>query len=275
MKKFRFANGELSLNGKGLIMGILNVTPDSFSDGGEFFNAEDAISHAKKMLSDGADIIDVGAMSTRPGSEPISYQEEIRRLSSVLNELSLLDNAVISVDTVNPETADFALSMGVHIINDVSGNFNRQMATVVKKYNAGWILTHTGNVPSGSVVDYPDGVVASVNAFFDDVLSACDEFGINRECICLDPGFGFAKTTEDNIEMLKNLEKLVRPDVAFLAALSRKRFIGEITNTPDAGNRLAGTLTADIFALMKGADMVRVHDVTETKQSIAIYNSII
>lgn len=274
MKIFRFADGEFSLNGKGLIMGILNVTPDSFSDGGDFFKTEDAITHAKQMLRDGADIIDVGAMSTRPGSEPILHQEEIRRLEPVLKELCLIDNAVISVDTVNPETAEFALSKGVHIINDVSGYFNKQMATVIKKYNAGWILTHTEKVPSDTVVEYPNGVISSVNEFFNEMISACDEFGIDREYVCLDPGFGFAKTTEDNIELLKNLEKLVRTDIAFMAALSRKRFIGAITNTPDAGDRLAGTLTADIFALMKGADILRVHDVKETKQSIAIYNSI-
>lgn len=275
MKKFKFAKGEFVLSGKGIIMGILNVTPDSFSDGGEFFNPEDAICHAKKMLSDGADIIDVGAMSTRPGSEPISYQEEIRRLEPVLRELCSLDNAVISVDTVNPETAEFALALGAHIINDVSGCFNKEMAAVVKKYNAGWILTHTGAVPSGTVLDYPNGVVNCVKEFFDKEICDCEEFGIDREYICLDPGFGFAKTTEDNIELLKNLEKLVRPDVAFLTALSRKRFIGAITDTPDASDRLAGTLTADIIALMKGTDILRVHDVKETKQSIAIYNSII
>ena len=275
MKKFKFTKGEFVLNGKGLIMGILNVTPDSFSDGGEFFKPDDAICHAKKMLSDGAAIIDVGAMSTRPGSEPVSYEEEIRRLDPVLKELCVLDNAVISVDTVNPETAEFALSLGAHIINDVSGCFNDQMASVVKKYRAGWILTHTGDVPSETVLAYPNGVVNGVKEFFDDVICACDKFGIDKECICLDPGFGFAKTTYDNVELLKNLEKIISPDVAFLSALSRKRFIGEITNSPEVSDRLAGTLTADIIAIMKGADIVRVHDVKETKQSIAIYNSII
>lgn len=274
MKKFRFRNGEFSLNGKGLIMGILNVTPDSFSDGGEFFNAGDAISHAKKMLGDGADIIDIGAMSTRPGSEPVSYREEIRRLEPVLKELCGIDKAVVSVDTVNPETAEFALAIGVDIINDVSGCFNERMASVVKKYHAGWIMTHTENVPSGSVVDYPDGVVNAVNEFFDGFLCDCEKNGISKEYVCLDPGFGFAKTSDNNIELLKNLEKMIRPDVAFLVALSRKRFIGEITDAPETGERLAGTLTADIIALMKGADLLRVHDVKETRQSIAIYNSI-
>lgn len=275
MKKFKFSKGKFVLNGKGLIMGILNVTPDSFSDGGDFFCPEDAVRHAKRMLCDGADIIDVGAMSTRPGSTPVSYQEEIKRLEPVLKELCSVNDAVISVDTVNPQTADFALSNGAHIINDVSGYFNNEMATVVKKHNAGWILTHTGAVSAGTVIDYPNGVVESVNGFFDEVLSNCEKYGIDKENICLDPGFGFAKTTEDNIELLKNLEKLVRADVAFMTALSRKRFIGAITETPDTSERLAGTLTADIIALMKGSDIIRVHDVKETKQSIAIYNSII
>ena len=148
------------------------------------------------------------------------------------------------------------------------------MATVVKKYRAGWIMTHTGAVPSGSVVDYPDGVVNAVNEFFDGFLCDCEKNGISQDYICIDPGFGFAKTTDDNIELLKNLEKTIRPNGAFLVALSRKRFIGEITETPEAGERLAGTLTADIIALMKGADLLRVHDVKETRQSIAIHNSI-
>lgn len=275
MKKFRYSNGEFVLSGKGLIMGILNVTPDSFSDGGSFFKPEDAVCHAKKMICDGADIIDIGAMSTRPGSIPISWQEEIERIGPVLKALCSLSEIVISVDTVNPETADYALSCGANIINDVSGCFNKDVASVVKKYNAGWIITHTGNVPSGTVLDYPDGVVNSVNEFFDEVVCSCEKSGVDKEYICLDPGFGFAKTTEDNIELLKNLEKLVRTDIAFMTALSRKRFIGAITGIADASERLAGTLTADIFALMKGADIVRVHDVAETKQSIAIYNSII
>ena len=274
MKKFRFRNKELAFNGKGIIMGILNVTPDSFSDGGEFFNADAAVNHAKQMLCDGADIIDVGAMSTRPGSEPVSCAEEIRRLAPVLKELCSIENIIISVDTINPETAEYALTAGAHIINDVSGYFNPDMASVLKKYNAGWIMTHTDAVASGSVVDYPDGVTVSVKGFFESFISDCEKSGIGKEYICIDPGFGFAKTTDDNIELLKNLEKLVRPDVAFLTALSRKRFIGEITETAEAGERLAGTLTADIIALMKGTDMLRVHDVKETKQSIAIYNSI-
>lgn len=273
MKVFRYKNGCFDLQQRCLVMGIVNITPDSFSDGGLFFESDNAVRHARKLISDGADIIDLGAMSTRPGSKPVSVNEEISRLAPVLEKLKK-DDIVISVDTINSETADYCLLNGADIINDVSGVFNKDMADVVKKYHAGWIMTHSCNVPSGTTVDYPNGVVRAVIEFFDDFLQKCDDFGISREYICIDPGFGFAKTTYDNIELLKNLEKTVRDDVVHMTALSRKRFIGEITKTENASERLNGTLAADVIALMKGTDMLRVHDVPETIQSIAIYNSI-
>ncbi len=273
MKKFRFRNRFFPLSEKTYIMGIVNVTPDSFSDGGRYFSAERAIAHAEKLVSEGADIIDLGAMSTRPGSEPVSVSVEIDRLKSVVEGLASCD-CVISVDTVNPETADYFLGKGVDIINDVSGIFNNDMADVVKKHSAGWIITHTCNVPSGTVIDYPEGVISSVNHFFDDFLDKCKAFGIDKEYICLDPGFGFAKTTADNVVLLKNLENVVKPDVAFMTALSKKRFIGEVTGTADTEERLVGTIIADLIAVSKGSDILRVHNVKETLQSIAIYNSI-
>lgn len=274
MKEFKFKNEKIVLDGTGIIMGILNVTPDSFSDGGDFFAPEFAIKKAKEMLSQGADIIDIGAMSTRPGSVPVTADVEIGRLAPVLNEISKIGDTVISVDTVNAETAEFALEHGADIINDVSGFFNEDMARVVKAYDGGWIVTHTGNVPSGSIVNYPKGVVAAVNEFFEMMILKSQQFGIEKSHLCVDPGFGFAKTAVDNIELLKNLEQLIRSDVAFLTALSRKRFIGEITGLENPRDRLIGTVTADIIALMKGSDIFRVHDVAETKQSFAIYNSI-
>lgn len=274
MKEFVFRSGNFCFDKKGLIMGILNVTPDSFSDGGKYFSEQAATKKINEMLSHGAHIIDIGAMSTRPGSEPVTAQEEINRLTPVLAEAVKIENIVISVDTVNPETARFALECGANIINDVSGIFSEDMATVVKEYNAGWILTHTGGVASGSVIDYPQGVIHAVNAYFDTVLNECRNFGIEKKYICLDPGFGFAKTTKDNVELLKNLEKVIRPDVAFLTALSRKRFIGELTDVSIPENRMAGTLAANLIALMKGSNILRVHDVEETRQMYAIYNSI-
>lgn len=273
MKVFRYKNGFFELDGNCLIAGIVNVTPDSFSDGGLFFDADSAVKHALKLVGDGADIIDIGAMSTRPGSEPVSVREEIRRLEPVLKELNKT-KIIISVDTVNPETAEFAISCGAHIINDVSGVFNDAMAAVVKRHSAGWIMTHTGNVPAGTVVEYRDGVINSINSFFDDFLEKCTTYGVDKECICIDPGFGFAKSTDDNIALLKNLEETIRDGVVCMTALSRKRFVGEITGAEIAADRLAGTLTADIIAVMKGSDILRVHDVKETVQSVAIYNSI-
>lgn len=273
MKIFRHKNGFFNLSEKCLIVGIVNVTPDSFSDGGLYYEADKAVMHAKKLIDDGADIIDLGAMSTRPGSEPVSAEEEIARLAPVLGQLNKED-IIISVDTVNHQTADYVLCNGAHIINDVSGKFSSDMAAVVKKHSAGWIMTHTMNVPSGSIVDYPDGVVCAVNDFFNDFAESCNDFGIAKEYICLDPGFGFAKTTGDNIVLLKELEKTIKADVAHMTALSRKRFIGEVSFAENTAGRLAGTIAADIIAVMKGTDMLRVHDVKETVQSVAIYNSI-
>lgn len=275
MKEFCFGKRTLSLDGKGLVMGILNVTPDSFSDGGRFFSSDAATAHAKQMLCDGADIIDIGAMSTGPGSIPVSPEEEIERLAPVLCEITKIPDIILSVDTVNPPVAEFALAHGADIINDVSGFFNENMAVVVKKYNAGWIVTHTGNVPAGAVLEYPDGVVASVNSFFDEMLEKCEKFGIGKKNICLDPGFGFAKTVDDNVDLLKNLEKVIRPDIAFLTGLSRKRFIGALTKVENADERIVGTLAADMIALMKGSDIIRVHDVKEAAESVAIFNSIV
>lgn len=274
MKRLLFRNGGFELNGNGYIMGILNVTPDSFSDGGIFFDPHNAVNRAKEMRTQGADIIDIGAMSTRPGSEPVSAEEEIRRLAPVLSELQKISGMVISVDTVNPETAEFSLECGAHIINDVSGYFNEAMAAVVKKYDAGWVVTHTGNVSSESELDYPHGIISAVNEFFDMMLEKSRVYGIDKSHMCLDPGFGFAKNTKDNIELLKNLEKVIRSDVAFLTALSRKRFIGVITGVENASDRVAGTVAADMIALMKGSDFIRVHDIKEARQQTAIYNSI-
>ncbi len=273
MKKFRFRSGVLEIKETPYIMGIVNVTPDSFSDGGKYYSAEKAIAHAKRLAAEGADILDIGAMSTRPGSEPITVSEEIDRLKNVIDGISF-QGYVISVDTVNPETAAYFLSKGVDIINDVSGVFGTEMADVVKRYNAGWVMTHTGGVPSGTVINYENGIISAVNDFFDSFLADCAKVGIPSEYICLDAGFGFAKTTADNITLLNRLEKVIRKDVAFMTALSKKRFIGEITKSADTDDRLVGTLIADLAAVKKGSDILRVHNVKETVQSLAVYNSI-
>lgn len=273
MKKFKFVNGVITSDNKPFVMGIVNVTPDSFSDGGKYFSALDAVFFARRLIAEGADIIDIGAMSTRPDSEPVTVNEEIERLRWVVDAVADCD-CIVSVDTVNPETADYALRHGAQIINDVSGVFNEEMAQVVKRYNAGWIMTHTCNLPAGSDVHYENGVVNAVNEFFDDFLARCDAFGIDRERLCLDAGFGFSKSVQDNIDLLQNLDKVIRDDVFFLTALSRKRFIGALTGVENPEERLVGTIVADLVALDKGSDILRVHDVDKTRQSITIYNGI-
>lgn len=274
MKVFKYKDGKFDLDGKGYIMGIVNVTPDSFFDGGEYFDANRAVEHCRLLKKQGADIIDLGAMSTRPNSEPVTVDEEIKRLAPVLSQLKDEKDIIISVDTLNYETAEYVLLNGANIINDVSGYFDENMAAVVKKYNAGWIVTHTGGVPAGSVIEYPNGVVEDVNEFFNTMIEKCNQYGIDKEYICLDAGFGFAKTTQDNVQLLKNLDRIIKNDVAFLTALSRKRFIGALTGEECADDRLVGTMAADMIALMKGSDFIRVHDVKEAKQQISIYNSI-
>ncbi len=273
MKEFEHGSGKFLLDSKPLIMGILNVTPDSFSDGGKFFDSQRAVSHCKRMIADGADIIDIGAMSTRPGSVPVTPEEEIGRLRDVLSVI-VATGATVSVDTVNPKTAEYAFSCGASIVNDVSGVFRDEMAAVVKKYNAGWIITHSNNRPSGEKSFYANGVTECVKMFFEDFLKKSEAYGIEKSHICLDPGFGFSKNTEENINLLKNLDMLVSDGVAFMVALSRKRFLGDITGVTDAADRDGASLSANFFALTKGADILRVHNVFETKQMISIYNGI-
>lgn len=272
MKIFKYKNGVLD-SSHIRIMGILNVTPDSFSDGGLYFDSASASAHAFSMISDGADIIDIGAMSTRPGSEKLPPESEIDRLERVLYSIRERSSVIISIDTYYPETADFALENGADIINDVSGRFNPQMAAVVKKHGAGWILMHNRSSDAGETVSYPDGVTADVSSWFADILKQCEHAGLARENICLDPGYGFGKNARENMELLKNTQSLVSDDVMFLTALSRKRFIGEFTGESDASHRDAGTLAADMLACLSGSDMLRVHDVKSTRDMVKIFEA--
>ena len=246
------------------IIGILNVTPDSFSDGGRFFSVENAVRQALQMQADGADFIDIGAVSTRPGGEIVSQEEEIRRLLPVLQSLNGKLKIPFSVDTFRPEVAELALQNGAHIINDVSG-YSEEMAQVVRKYNAGWIAMHSVGAAANDV-QYPNGVVAAVQEFIDDFYIRATKAGVQPEQLMFDPGFGFAKNTLQNKELLDNLEKLNTHGCFLLTALSRKRFVGELTNVKEPAARLAGTLLFDKLATEKGSCILRVHDVKEHVQ---------
>lgn len=245
------------------IMGILNVTPDSFSDGGKFNQKAIALSHTEKMIADGADIIDIGAVSTRPFADSVSEEEEWSRLKDILREIKMNFSVPVSVDTFSPLTAQRCLDAGADIINDVSGVFSPLMADVIKKYNCGWVIMHGGVLvrKAEEEIQFPDGIIYDVNAFFDSMIAKIVRHSIPLGNICLDPGFGFSKNTAQNIELLENLEKINKHSLVLLCALSRKRFIGEISGESEPEKRDTATHNANIIAVKKGADIVRVHNV--------------
>lgn len=273
MNYFKCGKYSLPLGKKTYIMGILNVTPDSFSDGGLWNDPKKAADHAREMIEAGADIIDIGAQSTRPGHIEISAAEEIERLGEVFEVLKN-PGIPVSVDTYYPEAAEFALKNGADIINDVSGVFNPLMAEVVKKYNAGWIVMHTGGGTADIVPQYEEGIVENVKTFFEKMLSACKSFGIDESCICLDPGIGFGKTYEDNLTLLGRMNEIRVAQNALLAGASRKRVIGTATGVQQADERLIGTIAAHCACMAGGADIIRVHDVAESAESAKMCDAI-
>ena len=269
MKVFRTAKGDLPLD-KPYLMGILNVTPDSFSDGGKFNTAAAALRHAEEMASLGADLIDVGAVSTRPFSPPVSEEDEWERLSAVLPELLRATSLPVSVDTTSVAVARRCLDLGAAVINDVGGAFRPDMCEAVKEYRAGWVLMHGGAAlaKTEAELDYPGGVVRHVQAFFDDVIQRAKENGLPAEQLCLDPGFGFAKNTVQNTALLRDLSSLDTHGAALMAALSRKRFIGALSGDDDPADRLGGTLAANVMAVCAGAQIIRAHEVALHRKAL-------
>lgn len=252
------------INKRTYIMGILNVTPDSFFDGGQWNSPEKAVEHALKMQEDGADIIDIGAQSTRPGSILLSEDEELEIIKKYIPAVTSAVNVPVSVDTFYPKVAEYCLENGAKIINDVSSKMDREMALVVKKHNAGWIVMHTGNASASQEADYSKcgGVVNDVLAFFDKAEKIAAEYSISHENICFDMGFGFGKSHFDNLELLRNTDKLKFPERALLTALSCKRLVKNETGA-DGYDRVFGTLAADTLAIAGGTDFIRVHHVKE------------
>lgn len=265
MAYFFKGNGfSFEINKRTYIMGILNVTPDSFFDGGQWNSPEKAVEHALKMQEDGADIIDIGAQSTRPGSVLLSEDEELEIIKKYIPAVASAVNVPVSVDTFYPRVAEYCLENGAKIINDVSSKMDREMALVVKKHNAGWIVMHTGNASASQEADYSKcgGVVNDVLAFFDKAEEIAAEYSISRENICFDMGFGFGKSHFDNLELLRNIDKLKSPERALLTALSCKRLVKNETGA-DGYDRVFGTLAADTLAIAGGTDFIRVHHVKE------------
>ena len=267
---FRFRDGSLPLGSRTYIMGIINVTPDSFSDGGDNFSPENAVKTALEFEKQGADILDIGGQSTRPGSVTITADEEWNRLKEVL-PLILKDTKLpISVDTFYPEVAQKALELGCHIINDVSGKVNPDMARVVKKYGAGWVLMHSSEETAGDIS-------RCVHNRLLDMLNTALSLGVNGCNICLDPGIGFGKTMEQNLTLIAETDRVKIDGTAYLLGASRKRVIGYAlgNETLPFKERDSGTLAINTVGIMGGADILRVHNVSAAVQSARVTDLLI
>jgi len=256
-----------------LIMGVLNVTPDSFSDGGVFFDVRTALEHAKRMVAEGADIIDVGGESTRPGAEPVSVDEELRRVVPVVKELLNCVQVPISIDTMKPEVADACLKLGVHMLNDVTGLRDDRMVEVAARHNVPVIIMHMLGDPQTMQThpDYKD-VVKDVKQYLKKQADRAQAAGINQ--IIIDPGIGFGKTVEHNVQLIKHIAEFKKLGYPVLMGVSRKSFIGKILGTDDPAQRLEGTLAAVTACVLNGADILRVHDVKECVRAVKIAEAI-
>lgn len=275
MGEFWYRSGRLSLNST-VVMGILNVTPDSFSDGGRYASPEKALEHALEMQAQGAGILDVGAQSTRPGHVPVSPEEEWARLEPVLDRLRGRIRIPISVDTYYPAVAKAALVSGADILNDVSGDLHNGMMELAAETGAGLVVMHAGGGADDVGAAGAD-VVETVRRFFEEALARAAEVGLDRNRICLDPGIGFGKTREGDRRLVSSLPRLMLdlPDAAVLVGASRKRVVGDCAGKPvPLGERLPGTLAFHSIAQWNGARILRVHDVAEAVRAAAVVDEL-
>jgi dihydropteroate synthase len=276
----RWLGTESPLHRPPLVMGVLNVTPDSFSDGGRFSTTESAIAHARDMAAAGADLIDIGGESTRPGSEPVPPDEQIRRVVPVLQALQDLstDQVAFSIDTTSAEVADAALDAGAAIINDISAGRDDEpaMFQLAARRRCPLILMHMLGRPKTmqQSPSYQD-VTAEVAGFLQDRLIRAGTWGVEIERILLDPGIGFGKNTAHNLELLRRLPELTVLGRPLVIGTSRKRFIGQITGESDPAHRLMGTAATVAWSLANGASIVRVHDVEPMVQVVRMCAAII
>jgi dihydropteroate synthase len=269
--------GDRTLGPGPVLVGVLNVTPDSFSDGGDFLNPGKAASHAAVMLDEGAEIIDVGGESTRPGSDPVSQEEEVRRVVPVIRAI-LADrpDAIISIDTYRAATAEAALEAGARIVNDVTAlRRDPRMAALAADAGCPMILMHMLGEPKTMQRDPSyDDVVREVRDFLARRAEQAIAAGVEPENIILDPGIGFGKTLEHNLALLRHLDSLVELGFPVLFGASRKRFIGRITGVEDARGRVSGTVAANVLAYERGATFFRVHDVRPNREALAVAEAV-
>ncbi len=256
-----------------IIIGVVNVTPDSFSDGGEFLSVENAVAHAKQLVADGADILDIGGESSRPGAVVVSEEEELRRVIPVIERLRREVDVPISLDTYKPRVAEDGLKHGVDIINDITGLRNPQMIEVVAKYKCPVIIMHMQGEPKTMQKEpqYQD-VITDIKDFFGERIAAAQKAGVKN--IILDPGIGFGKKLNHNLEILRRFEEFCTLGYPVLIGTSRKSFLGMLMNGAGPKERLEGTLATTIVAVLKGAQLVRVHDVKEMKKALIVVDAV-
>jgi len=276
-RTWRCRDHGLEVGRRTLVMCILNVTPDSFSDGGRFLDPGDAVARAVHLLDDGADILDIGGESTRPGAAAVSVEEELRRVVPVVQAMhAARPGVVISVDTRRAVVAQAALDAGAAIVNDVSAGADPDMFDVVGSIGAGMVLMHMRGAPA-TMQDDPtyDDVVADVHAFLRERVEAATSASIGIERLAVDPGIGFGKDLHHNLALIRSLAGFTELGVVLAVGVSRKRFIGTLTGVDDPTDRVDGSVAAGVLAAANGADVVRTHDVRPTVRALAVADAIV
>ena len=265
------------LSRHGLIMGVLNITPNSFSDGGNFFDAENAVAHSLRMAAEGAHIIDVGGESTRPGADAVTAEEQLRRVIPVIEQLRRRSEVIISIDTSKAEVARAAIRAGASIVNDVTGGRgDQEMMPLIAETKSAFIIMHMQGTPQTMQIapQYTD-VVSEVSDFFRQQYARSIVYNIDPMAIAFDPGIGFGKTLEHNLELLAQLERLRACDRPIVIGVSRKSFLGKLINSAQISDRLAPAVALTSILRARGADVLRVHDVKENVNALKVTEAIL
>ncbi len=270
---YTFGKKVYDLSARTHVMGVINVTPDSFSDGGKFLDKDKAVAHGKAMAEAGADFIDIGGVSTRPGAEEISAEEELKRVIPVVESLAKEVNIPISIDTYRSKVADEALKAGAVIVNDISAfSFDAAMAETIAKHKASAVAMHIKGTPKDMQNDPKyDDLMAEIISYFENVAWKANVAGIKQ--VIIDPGICFGKTVEHNLQVLKNLSALKRLDTPIMIGVSRKSMIGKILGIEDVNDRHEGTITLNTIGVLNGAHIIRVHDVKEGVRTAKIIDA--
>ena len=278
-REWRLARRSLNLSARTLVMGVINLTPDSFSDGGRFFARKRGWQNAETMIQNGADIIDIGGESTRPGASPVSEAEELRRVQRYLGIMMMMTGeCVYSVDTTKPSVARAALEAGMEVVNDISGlRFDPALADVAARYDAGLILMHSrGTFETMHKQEPVEDILKEVAGDWRRSIEEAERRGVSRDKIALDPGIGFSKTQKQNIELIAKLDVLARDfsDFPLLVGTSRKSFVGQLLGGAPVNKRIHGTMASVAAAVLRGASIVRVHDVRAAVETVKVVDAI-